>query len=96
MVTFCSAACPIVLMYRAPYTVQAGVTFFLVHFGISFGLVYKNNYSEIPFPLEALHAYQASDFDLSPIVSINIGVSAPLILKSFANLIPGEKPSSVN
>jgi len=54
MVTFCSAACPIVLMYRAPYTVQAGVTFFLVHFGISFGLVYKNNYSEIPFPLEAL------------------------------------------
>lgn len=33
-------------------------------------------------------AYNASNIPLTPILAVNIGVSAPLILKSFASALP--------
>ena len=42
------------------------------------------------------YAYQNSGIELSPILSINIGASAPLILKSFAKAAPQVDPDKVD
>ena len=41
-------------------------------------------------------AYGWSGTTLSPILAINIGASAPLILKSFASTIPPAVPKRIN
>ncbi|MBN2519050.1 MAG: hypothetical protein JXB17_00975 [Bacteroidales bacterium] len=42
------------------------------------------------------YAYQYSGIELSPILSINIGASAPLILKSFAKVVPQTDPDKID
>lgn len=42
------------------------------------------------------YTYQASGTVLSPILAFNIGVSAPLILKSLASAAPSVGPRNVN
>ncbi len=42
------------------------------------------------------YTYQASGTILSPILAVNIGVSAPLILKSLASAIPPIGPRRVD
>ncbi|PYU90083.1 MAG: hypothetical protein DMG25_17795 [Acidobacteria bacterium] len=39
------------------------------------------------------YAYQASGTSLSPILAVNIGASAPAILKSFASVVPHIGPA---
>jgi hypothetical protein len=40
--------------------------------------------------------YVASDVDVSPIIGINIGASAPLILQTFARAAPDIPPGTVD
>lgn len=41
-------------------------------------------------------AYSASGTALSPILAVNIGASAPLILKTFASVVPDLPPKRVD
>jgi membrane associated rhomboid family serine protease len=42
------------------------------------------------------YTYHASGTILSPILAVNIGASAPLILKNFASIIPPLGPRKIN
>ena len=42
------------------------------------------------------YTYQASGTILSPILALNIGVSAPLIFKNLASAVPALRPQRVN
>lgn len=42
------------------------------------------------------YIYQADGILLRPLLAVNIGVSAPLILKSFAKAIPEQPPTKVD
>lgn len=41
-------------------------------------------------------AYQESSVQLSPILSINIGASAPLLLSKFAHTLPDISPGKID
>jgi len=41
-------------------------------------------------------AYTASGTALSPILAVNIGASAPLILKTFASVVPDVPPKRID